>query len=1021
VNQRLFKSCLCFFLLVSLVAVPVLAATITCPSSCSCLLPAEAKKMGYPGYCGGKQMICGYDSFKNEKYCYTKPVTTTTVPIPVTCPSGCSCYTLEDGKMNGYSLCGGKLTLCGYSANQQPKYCHQLPVTVTTTTPVPSSGTPDLVISDVYTEAWPSFREFRYIIQNRGDGVAGASTTRLFIDGVQIGEDAIAGLNPGEYRVESFPYSGTCTGSADMFGATADISGAVTESDETNNARQREYSCPASTVLPDIALLEIWHDGERNFTYSTRAYTPLENIRFRIRSSNTSGALSTEARLFIDGTWVSTTTATVPTTRVTGWEGQFGYTGICSGTSDTVRVVIDPSDSLIEQDESNNELSVTLPCSIIPTSGQLPDLVIRRYWTSLITDYTTKIGYEIKNQGKEYSPFTETGMFIDGDYRIQDGVDPLAPGESRDEEFWQNYSYRECSGTSDTIRLVADHDGRVTEMDETNNGYDSTMTCIDIPPPYTTKPDLVINSAWYECVPPCHEYNLSYTISNQGTGAAGASVTGLNINGHELGTSSAPALGSGAHSTLIFSTAWVPESRDNHVIVCADRNNNVDEITPAPSGELNNCFEADWEILPNCHDGRQNGGEEGVDCGGPCTSCDMVAISGRILYEEMTADRTASLGAFPARRIKFQMLGDDGDVTGLMTTNNDGSFYLVIPTRYRGESLKIRIGDCSNFRSGFNYAAKIARDYDGCNEYVKWTSNPFTVPETGDLYIGDRIINASVNGDFQFDIEHKGYDATYPCYTIWPCDDEQESGAGGSAYFSIADAALAGREYADEYRGGTDSIGKVSIQYPDEEWNMFYPPTYIIDIAGNNPGHWPDMGFDDGGVIHEYGHYLAYKISYLNPWGGDHSECTKKNSYFAWNEGWAEYFGTIVVHRDQITGASTTGSLNEPNFGYAHIENLTCGTDDGDEYEGNVAAILWDLADDPTTYTRSYDEPWDTVHYNERLTFRVFDNEFGGATGHAYIPTLCNFVNYGWDDYDEYRTDGEGEIDALLTHMNVDC
>jgi hypothetical protein len=137
-NQRVFLSCICLLLLVSLITVPALAATVTCPSSCSCLPPAEAKKLGYPGYCQGKQAVCGYDTQKNEKYCYTKPVTTTT--LPVTCPSSCSCYTLEDGKQQGMGLCSNKMTLCGYAANQQPKYCHQKPVTVTTTpVPVPVS------------------------------------------------------------------------------------------------------------------------------------------------------------------------------------------------------------------------------------------------------------------------------------------------------------------------------------------------------------------------------------------------------------------------------------------------------------------------------------------------------------------------------------------------------------------------------------------------------------------------------------------------------------------------------------------------------------------------------------------------------------------------------------------------------------------------------------------------------------------------------------------------------------------
>jgi hypothetical protein len=143
---------LCLFLLALVTTSPVLAATLSpavasCPPDCSCLLPAEAAKINTPGLCGGKQTICGSDG-KIEKYCYAKPATTTTTvvpqiivtgyqlftttpaPVPVTCPAGCSCTTLEDGEKNGLSLCGGTMTLCGYDKTQKPQYCHTPPVTI---------------------------------------------------------------------------------------------------------------------------------------------------------------------------------------------------------------------------------------------------------------------------------------------------------------------------------------------------------------------------------------------------------------------------------------------------------------------------------------------------------------------------------------------------------------------------------------------------------------------------------------------------------------------------------------------------------------------------------------------------------------------------------------------------------------------------------------------------------------------------------------------------------------------------
>ena len=123
---------------------PAVLAQTQCPSTCSCLLPSDAKKMGYT-LCGGKQVICGYDKAQNPLYCYQKPVTTTTTKptttqtavvtaAPAVCPSECSCMALETAKQYSYLLCGGKQILCGYDKAQNPLYCYQKPVTASPTT-----------------------------------------------------------------------------------------------------------------------------------------------------------------------------------------------------------------------------------------------------------------------------------------------------------------------------------------------------------------------------------------------------------------------------------------------------------------------------------------------------------------------------------------------------------------------------------------------------------------------------------------------------------------------------------------------------------------------------------------------------------------------------------------------------------------------------------------------------------------------------------------------------------------------
>lgn len=180
----------------------------------------------------------------------------------------------------------------------------------------------------------------------------------------------------------------------------------------------------------------------------------------------------------------------------------------------------------------------------------------------------------------------------------------------------------------------------------------------------------------------------------------------------------------------------------------------------------------------------------------------MVAINSRILYEERDAHGDHSYGFFPARRIKLAIRDEERYITGIGTTTNEGAFSFVTGDWNGGKTVQIGIGGCTVYNVGLNYAAKVAADVNGCNIYVRWRSSPFTIPETGDLNLGDLRINNNTDSDFQFSLEHLWYDSTYSCTTFLPCEDYNVDRDGGSVYFSIADAVLAGREYANDHRGG---------------------------------------------------------------------------------------------------------------------------------------------------------------------------------------------------------------------------
>jgi len=498
--------------------------------------------------------------------------------------------------------------------------------------PVPDTGQPDLYIIDVwyYGDTPGIYTEIRYMIKNGGNADAGPSTTSLYIDGVKVGEHRAGSLEAGESRVEMFPFQGECSGESDEFQAIADFYDLVSESDETNNDHSRIHPCPGEILLSDLDLYYIWHQGEEEYYYICREYTAENNIRFRVRSSGDTGSPAAEARLYIDGTWSST--HSIPALDPGGeYEGGFGYIGVCSESSDTISVVVDPDNNITELDETNNEITKEWNCIVEPPPGQRPDLHIRSMWLEPLPGEIYRIGYTIENLGPGYAPYSNTGLYLDDGLRAVDSADWLAPGEQRDEVFVWQYNMDTCTTPIDTIRIVANYQGEIEETNEANNDYSLTVECPEPEP--IPKPDLVIRNIWYESDPGPFPYNLyiRYSIENQGNAAAGPSTTRLHINYEVIGTSDVPGLAAGEGiSMLTFPVRWTPQWDDNHVQICADVNNSVDEITPAPSGELNNCMELDWTFELSCRDMIKNRDEVGIDCGGsycpPCNRCDLTTL-----------------------------------------------------------------------------------------------------------------------------------------------------------------------------------------------------------------------------------------------------------------------------------------------------------------------------------------------------------------------------------------------------------
>jgi hypothetical protein len=138
-------------------------------------------------------------------------------------------------------------------------------VVVTSSSPSPAAGLPDLIIEDITR----SGDTISYTIRNQGDGDAAATITALVIDGSVKANDPVDPLAAGASSDESFNYTYECSLPNDSIAARADKDDVLTESNEGNNELSESWSCllyiipgPHLTFSPDLVITDIWKDGD---------------------------------------------------------------------------------------------------------------------------------------------------------------------------------------------------------------------------------------------------------------------------------------------------------------------------------------------------------------------------------------------------------------------------------------------------------------------------------------------------------------------------------------------------------------------------------------------------------------------------------------------------------------------------------------------------------------------------------------------------------------------------------------
>jgi subtilisin-like proprotein convertase family protein len=308
-----------------------------------------------------------------------------------------------------------------------------------------------------------------------------------------------------------------------------------------------------------------------------------------------------------------------------------------------------------------------------------------------------------------------------------------------------------------------------------------------------------------------------------------------------------------------------------------------------------------------------------------------ITISGTIRYENRTFNETGTgdpnVTEFkPVRFAKIEIIRDsDNAVLKTDKTGEDGSYSVEV--QYFAFS-KFHL-KCYAEQQDVNYNI-IVRDMAG-NGYSKDSES---IAISGDT--------ATINLDIPVD-----------------------SNEGGA--FNIFDCLVEGTKKVESLSVSSPPLITVHWQRGYVSGTYYQSNTIYINGSSNDPDE-----YDDGVILHEYGHFIADKYSYDKSPGGVHSlDNTNQNIRLSWSEGWAGFFSSLcrndplLISVYKPDGQWQVFSINIETLDTSHYGSLR-DISTGQDTEVAVSAILWDIFDNPN----GDDDP---LGLGAQYTWNIFD------------------------------------------------
>ncbi|MGQ9734840.1 MAG: CARDB domain-containing protein [Candidatus Bipolaricaulia bacterium] len=284
-------------------------------------------------------------------------------------------------------------------------------------------------------------------------------------DGRGIALDT-AGLEPGAYEVR----------------VVADSNNQIPEEDETNNEL-----VTALTILPSKLGLADLQPVAVSLAPPLPTADQLVVVTVEIRNTGDKAAGPFRVAFRVDGReFDSTGLEGLAAGASLSAQGALDpYALSLAPGSHTLLIAVDPDGQVEEQDEANNELTVSLTiqgAELHPTSLELDKPLIR-------LDGRVTISSKVVNTGKGPAPTVEVGFYINGQQFALASLGPLGPGE---EALAQGELIPAKPGLGlapgvHQLSVVVDPNNLIPELDEANNRLTKAVTIL---PPEPQFPEL---------------------------------------------------------------------------------------------------------------------------------------------------------------------------------------------------------------------------------------------------------------------------------------------------------------------------------------------------------------------------------------------------------------------------------------------------------------------------------------------------------------------------------------------------